>query len=152
MKVILAQTVKHLGSKNTIVDVKDGYGRNFLLPKKLAVLATPGAMRHQEMLKGKESKAAIMIGAKAKEFAKKLDGHVIEISAKAGAKGKLFGSVTAEKLATAVSQVLETKIPEKMIELSEELKTTGQHTAKLKLNADTAVTLSISITPEPEKK
>lgn len=152
MKVILVQPVKNLGPKNTIIEVKDGYGRNFLLPKKLAVLATPGAKRHLEMLKGKEEKTTKQIQAQAKEFTKKLAGQTIELSAKAGEKGKLFGSITAEKLAQAVSKTLGTAIPAKMIELTEELKTTGSHTAKLKFGAEAAVTLKISITPEPEKK
>ncbi len=152
MKLILTQSVKNLGSKNQLVEVKDGYGRNFLLPKNLAVLATPGAKRHLELMKGKEAKTTKQIQAQAKEFTKKLAGQIIEISAKAGEKGKLFGSITAAKLAEAVSKKLATKIPERMIELTEELKTTGTHTAKLKLGADNDVTLKISITPEPEKK
>lgn len=152
MKVILVQSVKNLGPQNTVLEVKDGYGRNFLLPKKLAVLATPGAKRHLVMMKSKEVKTTKQIQAQAKEFTKKLASQTIEISAKAGEKGKLFGSITAAKLAVAVSKVLATKIPESMIELTEELKTTGQHTAKLNLGADNTVTLKISITPEPEKK
>ncbi len=152
MKVILMQSVKNLGAKNTLVEVKEGYGRNFLIPKKIAVLATPGARKNLEMLKKKETKSWEQIQAKAEEYVKKLAKHKIEMSAKAGEKGKLFGSITAEKLAAAVSEILKTRIPEKMIKLTEELKTTGEHEAEVNFGAGHTAVIKISITPEPEKK
>lgn len=152
MKVILLQSVKNLGAKNTLIEVKAGYGRNFLIPKKMAVMATPGAKKNLALMKDKETKIAQKIQAQAKEYAKRLDKKVIEISAKAGEKGKLFGSITTERLAREVSKVLKTTIPEKMIKLTEELKTTGPHRAELNFGAGQTATLKISITPEPEKE
>ena len=104
MKVVLIQDVKGLGKKGELVNVSDGYARNFLLPRKLATGADSQAMSE---LKNKEAAEKHRIEteiAYAKELAGKLDGKTVKLSAKAGANGKLFGSVTAKDVAQAVSE------------------------------------------------
>ena len=133
MKVILQQDVKGKGKAGTLVEVSDGYARNFLLPKKLAVAATPEnmtVMKQQEkarLKKFEEDKAA------ANEVAKRLEGVIVKIPAKAGEGGRLFGSVTSMEISSALAEQHGIEIEKNKIVLDEQIKTFGSFEVKCKL-------------------
>ncbi len=104
MKIILNQDIKDLGKKGQLVNVSDGYAKNYLIPRKLAVIADAGAMNQ---LKNREASAAHKLAvekATAEENAAKLDGKTVKVSANAGANGRLFGSVTSKEIAEKVKE------------------------------------------------
>ncbi len=133
MKVILTQDVKAQGKKGQLINVSDGYARNFLLPKGLAVEADANAMND---LKNKESSRLHKIElekAAAKETAEKLQKISVKLSAKAGADGRLYGSVTSLDLAENLEKQHGIKVDKRKIQLNEPLKTFGVHTVPVKL-------------------
>ncbi|MBR5410774.1 MAG: 50S ribosomal protein L9 [Clostridia bacterium] len=104
MKIILNQDIKDLGKKGQLVNVSDGYAKNYLIPRKLAVIADAGAMNQ---LKNREASAAHKLAvekATAEENAAKLEGKTVKVSANAGANGRLFGSVTSKEIAEKVKE------------------------------------------------
>ena len=133
MKVILTQDVKAQGKKGQLINVSDGYARNFLLPKGLAVEADANAMND---LKNKEPSRLHKIElekAAAKETAEKLQKISVKLSAKAGADGRLYGSVTSLDLAENLEKQHGIKVDKRKIQLNEPLKTFGVHTVPVKL-------------------
>lgn len=133
MKVIFLQDVKGSGKKGELKNVADGYARNMLFPKGYAVEATP---ENLSKLKGQQSSAQHKIDLEiqaAKEAAEKLRGKKVNITAKAGAKGKLFGSVTSGNVAEAIENQIGLKIDKKKIALSSDIKNFGSYNAVIKL-------------------
>ena len=133
MKVILTQDVKAQGKKGQLVNVSDGYARNFLIPKGLAVEADAGAMND---LKNKESSRLHKIElekAAAKETAEKLQSVSVKLQAKAGADGRLYGSVTSLEIAENLEKQHGIKVDKRKIQLSDPLKTFGVHSVTVKL-------------------
>lgn len=133
MKVILLQDVKGTGKKDDIVNVSDGYARNFLLPKKLAVEASASAMndiknreRAKEHRIQEEKKAA-------QALADKLNGTTVKLFAKAGASGKLFGSITAKEVAELISKQAGVEIDKRKVSLANEIKSFGTYECEVKL-------------------
>jgi len=119
MKVILNQDVKDLGKKGELVNVSDGYGKNFLLPRKLAVIADNAAMNE---LKNREAAKAHHLAeekAAAESCAKALSGKTVKVSAKAGANGKLFGSVTSKEIAESIKKEYNYDIDKKKISVDD---------------------------------
>ncbi|MBO5318641.1 MAG: 50S ribosomal protein L9 [Ruminococcus sp.] len=133
MKVIFLQDVKGSGKKGEIKNVADGYARNMLLPKGYAVEATPTNM---SKLQGQQSSAQHKIDLEiqaANEAAAKLKGKKINIKAKAGSNGKLFGSVTAANIADAISEQIGVKVDKKKVVLAADIKNFGSYNAVIKL-------------------
>ena len=133
MKVIFLQDVKGSGKKGEIKNVADGYARNMLLPKGYAVEATPTNM---SKLQGQQSSAQHKIDLEiqaANEAAAKLKGKKINIKAKAGSNGKLFGSVTASNIADAISEQIGVKVDKKKVVLAADIKNFGSYNAVIKL-------------------
>jgi len=133
MKVIFLQDVKGSGKKGEIKNVADGYARNMLLPKGYAVEATPTNM---SKLQGQQSSAQHKIDLEiqaANEAAAKLKGKKINIKAKAGSNGKLFGSVTAANIADAISEKIGVKVDKKKVVLAADIKNFGSYNAVIKL-------------------
>ena len=133
MKVILQQDVKGQGKKGQLVDVSDGYARNFLLAKKLAVLATPenvNTMKQQEKAKKAQQAAE---KAEAEATAKKLEGLTVKVVAKAGEGGRLFGAVTGKEIAEALSKQHGVTINKAKLVLDEPIKACGGYKIKAKL-------------------
>ncbi len=146
MKVILTQDVKAQGKKGQLIDVSDGYARNFLIPKKLAVEATAANMSE---LKNAETKKRIQEEkelAAAKETAKKLDGINVKIKRTSGDDGKLYGSVSAKDIAEALSEQFGVNIDKRKIVLAEPVKAYGNYTVNVKLHS--AVSGKICFTVE----
>lgn len=119
MKVVLLQNVKSIGKKDTVVTVSDGYARNFLFPRKLAVEATAAAMndvKTKESAKAHHKREEIKA---AEEMKAKIDGKTVTIKAKAGKEGKLFGAVTTKDVADAIKQQLKVDIDKKKLVMND---------------------------------
>ena len=145
MNVIFLQDVKGSGKKGELKNVADGYARNMLLPKGYAVEATPENMNK---LEGAQASAQHKIDVDvqaAKDAAAKIKGKKVEIVAKAGSNGKLFGSVTAANVADALSQQLGVKVDKKKIVLSTDIKNFGSYTATVKLYNGIAETIDVEV-------
>ena len=118
-----------LGDKHDVVSVKNGYGRNFLIPKGLAVIANKTNMAKLDTLIAKEkAEEDAKIGV-FKELAQKMEGKTLKIGVKAGTSGKIFGSITNIQIAKALLEQLEIEVPRKKISLDEEIKTIGTYEA-----------------------
>lgn len=148
MEIILRQDITNLGYKDEIVKVKDGYARNYLIPKGMAVNATASAKKeHQEILKQRSHKEA-KIRDEATEQAKKLQDVTLTIGAKTSSKGKIFGSVNTIQLAEALKEK-GFDIERKNISIKEELiKEVGKYTAKIRLHKDVIVDVPFEIVGE----
>ena len=145
MKVILRADVDAVGKKGDIVDVADGFGRNFLVPKGLAIKATEGAQQQAAaMRRSRDLKDAKDRGA-AEEIAKRLVPTVISVGAKAGAEGRLFGSVTAADIVEAVQAQTGIELDRRRLQLDEPIKSTGTHLVPAKLHADVEFPITIEV-------
>ncbi|MBR0466291.1 MAG: 50S ribosomal protein L9 [Clostridia bacterium] len=145
MKLILLADVKGKGKKGELVNVPDGYARNFLLPKNLAVVADNAAMSE---LRGKKESAEHHKQeeiAAAKELASKLDGKTVTIKAKAGANGKLFGSVTSKEIVNEIKNAFDIVIDKKKLSVAD-IKNFGDYTAQIKLLPGIIAKLNVKVT------
>jgi large subunit ribosomal protein L9 len=145
MKVILTQDIKGTGNKGDIINVSDGFARNYLFPKKWAVEATDGAMTAIKMKKDAEAHRKAVSEQSAKEIAKRVKELTVVIKAKSGEGGRLFGSVTGKEIADALLAQHHIEIDKKKIEMDEALKTVGMHEVKLKLYAGVSQMLKVEI-------
>ncbi len=148
MKVIFTQDVKGSGKKGEVKEVSDGYARNFLIGKGLAVEATAKNMSDLAGKKSSEQHKADVAKAEALDSAAKLKGKSVIIKAKAGAGGKLFGAVTASHVADAVGQQLGIKTEKKKVALSSEIKAFGTYTAEIKLYTGISEKITVEVTEE----
>ena len=146
MKVILTQDVKSQGKKGQLVDVSDGYARNFLLPKKLAVIATAenlNTMKQQEKARKAQEAAE---KAEAEATAKKLKDMTVKIATKAGEGGRLFGAVTAKEVSEALSAQYGVNIAKTKLVLDEPIKACGGYQIKATLGYEVIGTVSVMVT------
>jgi len=151
MKIILLQDVENLGKKDEIKEVADGYARNFLLPKKLAIIATKGAIKQLELKKEIEAKKAEKELMKIQEIAKNLDGLEIEIPVKIDENGQIYGSITALKL----SKILKEKgfdISKKQIKLEEPIKEVGEYDIVVELPHGLEAKVKVIVIEEDKEK
>ena len=146
MKVILQQDVKGQGKKGQLIEASDGYARNFLLPRKLAVLATPenvNTMKQQEKAKRAQEAAE---KDEAEAAAARLKEVTVKIQAKAGNGGRLFGAVTSKEIADALSAQYGITIPKAKIVQDEPIKAFGTYNLKCKLGYEVVGTLKVMVT------
>jgi large subunit ribosomal protein L9 len=148
MKVVLRSDVDGVGNKGDICDVSDGYARNFLLPKGLAMKASKGAETQAESMRRSRDTKDAAARAAAQDIASTLVPTVITISAKAGAEGKLFGSVTSHDVAEAVHAQTGIEIARRQLHLDEPIKTTGTHTVPAKLHAEVEFPITVEVTAQ----
>ena len=132
MKVVLTQDVKGLGKKGELVSTSDGYARNFLFPRKLAVEANSQAMSELRNREASEKHKIDTEIAAPKANAEKLQGKTVKLSAKAGANGKLFGSVTAKDVATVISKEIGIQLDKRKV-VVEDIKAFGTYPVEVKL-------------------
>lgn len=145
MRVILRADVQGVGNKGDVVDVANGYGRNFLLPRGLAFVATAGAEAQAEgMRRARDVKDATERAA-AEEVAKSLVSSPVTISARVGADEKLFGSVTTADIAEAVAAQTGVAIDRKQLHLDEPIRTVGTHLVPLKLHANVEFPVTVEV-------
>ena len=146
MKVILQQDVKGQGKKGQMVEVSEGYARNFLIPRKLAVLATADAMNTM-MLQEKAKKAEeARQKAEAEAIAEKLKSAQVKVSARAGANGKLFGAVTSKEVSDALMAQHKIELAKQKIVLDEPIKSFGTYQLKAKLGHEVTGTIHVIVT------
>ena len=148
MKVILAADVDKLGHKGDVVTVADGYARNFLVPKGLAMTASKGTLKQAEqMRRAREEEAKKAKEAAAAKVAT-LGATPVYISARAGEEGKLFGSVTAADIAEAVGRQAGVALERKDVQLDEPIRSVGTHEVRLKLFHDVEPVLTVEVAPK----
>lgn len=146
MQIVLLEDVKSLGKKGEIVKVNEGYARNFILPRKLGVEATPKNLNDLKLKKANEEKVAAKLLEEAKELGAKLEKASVTLSIKAGDNGKAFGSVSGKEISKAVQDQLGLDIDKKKLVLPEPLKTFGTHEVPVKLHRDVTAKLSVKVT------
>ncbi len=145
MEIIMLQDVDKVGDKHSVVKVKDGYGRNFLIPKGLAIIANKAnRSRLDEMLRQEASKEAKLVDAY-KEMAAKLNGQTLKIAAKAASTGKIFGSVTNVQIAQALKDQLGLEVERKKISIPDEVKNLGTYSANINFHADVPATVAFEV-------
>ena len=145
MKVILLQDVKSVGKKGDILDANDGYARNFLLPKKMAVVADAANLNNLKLQKSNEAKVAQEQLEEAQRFAKELETKEVVLTIKAGEGGKTFGSVSSKEIANAFKEQCGVTIDKKKIQLSESIKSFGVHEVKVKLHPKVTGILTVKV-------
>ncbi len=146
MKVILTQDVKAQGKKGQLINVSDGYARNFLLPKGLAIEADQKAMNELKNKAAAEQHRIEVEKAAAKELKEKLSTVVVKIQNAAGADGKLYGSVTSKDIAEKLSQQHGIEIDKRKIQLPDPIKTFGQHEIEVKLYPEIVGKINVVVT------
>lgn len=148
MEIILLQDIDKVGDKHEIVDVKPGYARNYLIPRKLAIIANDLNRSRLDEFKQKEAEELAARLAEFEEIAERLKGEVLKIGAKSGTSGKIFGSVTNVQIAAALKEQFDLDIDRKKIELPEEIKTLGTYTAVLNLHPDVDTKVDFEVVAE----
>ncbi|MFN8074349.1 MAG: 50S ribosomal protein L9 [Kineosporiaceae bacterium] len=145
MKLILTQEVSGLGAPGDVVEVKDGYGRNYLLPRGFAVLWTKGGEKQVVSIRKARSKREIATLEDAQAVRHALESKVVTVSARAGAAGRLFGAVTTGDIADAVVAAGGPQVDRRKVELPQPIKTTGEYSAKVRLHADVQATVKLKV-------
>lgn len=148
MKVILKQDVKKLGQKGEVKEVSDGYARNFLLPRGLAIEATDGKVKQLQEKQERREKKREKEEQKALKTKAKIDGKTIEVKARAGEDGRLFGTVTAMEIADILQEDFRVSIDKKRIEIKEPIRTLGEYSVRVKVFPSIQATLKVLVKPE----
>jgi len=148
MKVILQQDVKGQGKKGQLVEVSEGYARNFLLPKKLAIPATADAINTMNLKEKARRAEEARQREEAVNTANKLKECTVRIAAKAGAGGRLFGAVTTKEISEALNKQFALDIPKQKLVLDEAIKSFGTYTVKAKLGFEISANFSVMVSEE----
>ena len=151
MKVIIKKELSSLGEIDSVVDVADGYARNYLLPRGIVLRATKAAVAGAEKRLVLREKAMEARRAEFEETAKKLSEITVEISADAGEEGKLFGSVTAQDIAEAIKTTAGIEIDKKKIELTAPIKMVGEYNAKVKIYKEITAQVRVKVNAAPKE-
>lgn len=145
MKVILTRDVKELGKAGSVVNVAEGYARNFLLPRKLATIADEGAMKNLETKKKVLEIKGEKVLAEAEQIAGQINNLKITISGKAGAGSKLYGSVTSQDIADALTKQHNIKVDKRKIHIDEPIKSVGSYQVPIKLHHDVSAIIHVEV-------
>ncbi len=149
MKVLLIKDVYNLGRAGEIKKVANGYGRNFLIPQKYAVMATPGALKQVEKIQAAAEKRRIALNEEMAGLAEKIAGVELYFTAKVGETGRLYGSITQQMIADAIAEKIGIEIDRHWIE-SQPLRDAGVHNVKIRLTFDLVPEVKITIESEDE--
>lgn len=148
MKVILQADIKNLGKKGDVVEVSEGYGRNYLLPRGLAVEASSGNLRHAAQQKQKESAKAERELKEAQKIGEKIKDQQLKVGAKVGEGGRLFGSVTPQEIADQLRRQFAAEIDKRKIDIKEPIKSLGTHPVVVKVHPKVHVTVLVNVVDE----
>jgi len=148
MKVILQQDVKGQGKKGQMVEVSEGYARNFLLPRKLAIVATTDAINTMNLKEKARKAEEARLKAEAQATAEKLKELQVKLTAKAGNGGKLFGAVTTKEISEGLKKQFSIDIPKQKLVLEEPIKAFGTYQVKAKLGFEITGTVSVAVHEE----
>ncbi len=147
MKVILTKPVEHLGDKGDVVDVADGYARNYLVPKKFAVKASAGSLKQAESMRLARIESARKSLDDAKALADSLSGTRVVVAARAGDAGNLFGSIGTADIAEAIVKFTGVDIDKKIIKIDEPIKEIGLHEIAIRPHADVEALVTLDVIP-----
>ena len=145
MKVILLKDIKGTGKKDQILEISDGYARNYLLPRKLAREATAEALNSVERAKSADKHREEVRRQEAEKLARDLKGKVVQLSVRGGENGKIYGSVTNDQIAAAMKEQLGIEVDKRKIEIEEPIKNAGQAFFNLKLLAGISTRLIVNV-------
>jgi large subunit ribosomal protein L9 len=149
MKVLLIKDVYKLGRAGEVKKVADGYGRNFLIPQGLAVLATPGALRQAEKIRSQAEIRRAALNEELKDLAQRIKGVTLTFAAKAGETGKLYGSITTQDVATALQEKTRYEVKRQQIDM-QPIRNLGEYTARVRLTMDLVPEVKIIVHREGE--
>lgn len=149
MKVLLLKDVYKLGRAGDVKKVADGYGRNFLLPQGLAVLATAGALKQIEKIRSQAEVRRTELNSELKDLAAQINGVTLIFSAKAGETGKLYGSITTQDVATAIQEKVRYEVKKQQIDM-QPIRNLGEFTAHVRLTMDLVPEVKIIVHREGE--
>jgi large subunit ribosomal protein L9 len=147
MKLILTQEVSGLGGPGDVVEVKDGYGRNYLVPRGVAIRWTRGAEKTVESIKQARGSRALRDQAHAEEVRTKLEAQPVNVQVRAGAGGRLFGAVTVGEIATALTDATGEAVDKRTIAVANPIKTLGAHEVSIRLHDDVSATVALNVVP-----
>jgi large subunit ribosomal protein L9 len=145
VKIVLRNDVSGMGRKGDVLDVADGYARNYLLPKGFALVATPGVEAQAEAMRKARQARNAAERAEAAEIAKVLGNTTVRVTAKAGREGKLFGSVSASDIASAIAAQTGTEVDRRSIDITDAIKTTGSHSVVARLHSEVEVAVIVEV-------
>lgn len=152
MKVLLTQDVYNLGHAGDVKNVADGYGRNYLLPRGMAILATTAALKRAERLKTASTEKRAREKADVDALSSVIGGSTFTFNVRAGEKGKLFGSITSTQIADAISKKLGSEFDKRKVALREPIREVGSYTVPVRLSADSSPTVTVIVQPEGVQK
>jgi large subunit ribosomal protein L9 len=147
LKLILREDIKGLGSKGETVSVTEGYARNFLLPRELAVHVTEGKLREGALIQDGRQKKEARLQKDAEGLASRLQGLRLSISTRTGESGKLYGAVTSKDIALELERVLGKPFDKRKLELPEPIKTLGEWPVAIRLHPGLVVSITVSVVP-----
>jgi large subunit ribosomal protein L9 len=150
MKIILQKPVDKLGVPGDVVDVADGYARNYLMPRGLAVKATKGGVKHEESLKRAHAVRVNAAKAEAEQVAQRLTASPVSVAAHAGEEGKLFGSITPADVAEAIESQTGIRVDRHDVHMDEPIRSVGVHEVKVHLYAEVDPIISVEVVASPE--
>lgn len=148
MKVLLTEDVKKLGKKGEIVEVSDGYAKNYILPQKLGMEATKAIQNEWQVRKGSEANRKEKEKQEALALAKELTGKSVTIRTKAGEGGRLFGSITTKEVAELIHQQLGLEVDKKKLTLNAAVKAIGQYTVSIRLHTEATAEILLKVEQE----
>jgi large subunit ribosomal protein L9 len=149
MKVLLIKDVYKLGRAGDVKKVADGYGRNFLLPQKMALLATPGAIKTADLIRAKAAEKRVVLNEEMSVIAKALESVQLSFGARAGETGKLYGSITSQEVADAIQKKTGFAVKRQQMDM-QPLRTLGDHTVRIRLTMDLIPEIKVTVFREGE--
>jgi large subunit ribosomal protein L9 len=148
MKVLLQKEVDKLGVPGDVVDVADGYARNFLVPRGMAIPASKGAVKHAERLRASHDQRVAKSRVEADALAERLAGATVRIAARAGDEGRLFGSVTPERIADELERAAGVAVDRRQLLVAEPIKSLGVHEVRVHLHPEVNATVPVEVVAE----
>ncbi len=147
MKLILTQEVDGLGAPGDVVEVKDGYGRNYLVPRGLGIRWTRGGEKTIESIKSARTARAVRDEDHAKDVKAKLEANAVNVKVRSGEGGRLFGAVTTTEIADAITAVSGEKVDRRTIVVANPIKSLGAHEVSVKLHDEVSATVALNVVP-----
>jgi len=147
MKLILTQEVDGLGAPGDVVEVKDGYGRNYLVPRGLGIRWSRGGEKTIESIKAARTARAVRDEDHAKDVKAKLEANPVPVQVRAGSGGRLFGAVTTAEIAGALADVSGEQVDKRTIVVKQPIKTLGAHEVSIKLHDEVSATVALNVVP-----
>lgn len=145
MKVVLTKDHDKLGMNGSVVDVNEGYARNFLLPNQMAQVATPSVLKHYDERKKAIAKKEAAILVRAQELAQKIEGLSVTIAERVGEEGKLYGTVTSKEVVHALAEQAKIEVDKKQVDIRTAIRHIGEHQAHIKLHPKVVAALKVQV-------